>query len=87
MEARIRARGELPASALRHPVAVEQDKVALALALLGAAERGLARGQLGAPALRALLRNLVSGVFVHRGGRAPRTASAPATARPRATSS
>jgi MoaA/NifB/PqqE/SkfB family radical SAM enzyme len=67
MEARIRARADVPASALRHPVAVEQDKVALALALLGAAERGLARGQLGAPALRALLRNLVSGVFVHRG--------------------
>ena len=68
MEARIRARGELPASALRHPVAVEQDKIALGLAALGAAERGLARGQLGAPALRALLRNLYSGVFVHRGG-------------------
>jgi MoaA/NifB/PqqE/SkfB family radical SAM enzyme len=68
MEARIRARGELPASALRHPVAVEQDKVALGLAMLGAAERGLARGQLGAPALRAMLRNLYGGVFVHGGG-------------------
>jgi MoaA/NifB/PqqE/SkfB family radical SAM enzyme len=68
MEARIRARGEVPASRLRHPPAVEQDKVALGLALLGAAERGLARGQLGAPALRAMLRNLYSGVFVHRGG-------------------
>jgi MoaA/NifB/PqqE/SkfB family radical SAM enzyme len=68
MEARLRARGELPASALRHPVAVEQDKIALGLAALGAAERGLARGLLGAPALRAMLRNLYSGVFVHRGG-------------------
>ena len=68
MEARIRERGELPASALRHPVAVEQDKIALGLAMLGAAERGLARGQLGAPALRAMLRNLYSGVMVHRGG-------------------
>jgi len=68
MEARIRARGEVPASALRHPVAVEQDKIALGLAALGAAERGLARGQLGAPALRAMLRNLYSGVFVHDGG-------------------
>ena len=68
MEARLRARADQPASALRHPVAVEQDKVALALALLGAAERGLARGQFAAPALRALLRNLVSGVFLRRGG-------------------
>ena len=41
MEARIRARGELSASALRHPPAVEQDKIALALGALGAAERGL----------------------------------------------
>jgi MoaA/NifB/PqqE/SkfB family radical SAM enzyme len=68
VEARLRARAELPASALRHPVAVEQDKIAIGLALLGAAERGLARGQLGAPALRAMLRNLYSGVFVHEGG-------------------
>ena len=37
-------------------------------ALLATAERGLATGQLGAPALRALLRNLYGGVFVHRGG-------------------
>jgi sulfatase maturation enzyme AslB (radical SAM superfamily) len=68
VEARIRSRSQAPASALRHPLAVEQDKIAMGLALLGAAERGLARGQLGAPALRALLRNLYSGVFVHRGG-------------------
>jgi MoaA/NifB/PqqE/SkfB family radical SAM enzyme len=68
MEGRIRARGDLPATALRHPVAVEQDKIALGLALLGAAERGLASGRLGAPALRAMLTNLYRGVFVHRGG-------------------
>ncbi len=68
-EARIRARMDLPASSLRHPLAVEQDKVALGLALLGAAERGLALGQLGAPALRAMLKNLYTGVFVHEGGR------------------
>jgi MoaA/NifB/PqqE/SkfB family radical SAM enzyme len=67
-EAKIRARAELPAAALRHPPAVEQDKIALGLALLGAAERGLARGQLGAPALRAMLKNLYTGVFVHEGG-------------------
>ena len=70
VEKRIRARGDVPASALRHPVAVEQDKVAIGLALLGAAERGLARRQLGAPALRAMLTNLYSGVFVHDGGSA-----------------
>jgi MoaA/NifB/PqqE/SkfB family radical SAM enzyme len=68
MEARLRSRAELPAAALRHPPAVEQDKIALGLAALGAAERALARDQLGAPALRAMLRNLYSGVFVHRGG-------------------
>ncbi len=68
VEVRLRARAEVPASELRHPLAVEQDKVALGLGLLAAAERGLARGQLGAPALRAMLRNLYSGVFVHREG-------------------
>jgi radical SAM protein with 4Fe4S-binding SPASM domain len=67
MEARIRAQAEVPPSALRHPVAVEQDKVALGLAALGAAERGLARRQLGAPALRAMLKNLYGGIFVHGG--------------------
>jgi radical SAM protein with 4Fe4S-binding SPASM domain len=68
VEARIRTRAAIPASELRHPPAVQQDKVALGLAMLGAAERGLARGQLGAPALRAMLRNLYGGVFVHDGG-------------------
>ena len=68
MELTIRARADRPASALRHPRAVEQDKVALALGLLAAAERALAGRQLAAPALRALLRNLYGGVFVHRGG-------------------
>ncbi len=68
MEARIRSRGDIPASELRHPPAIEQDKVALALALLGAAERGLARGQIGAPALRALVKTLASDTLVKRGG-------------------
>jgi MoaA/NifB/PqqE/SkfB family radical SAM enzyme len=66
MEGRIRARAERPV--IRHPAAVEQDKIAMGLALLSAAERGLASGQLGAPALRAMLRNLYGGVLVHRGG-------------------
>jgi MoaA/NifB/PqqE/SkfB family radical SAM enzyme len=66
MEQRIRSRADHPVT--RHPAAVEQDKIALGLALLSAAERGLATGQLGAPALRAMLRNLYGGVFVHRGG-------------------
>jgi len=66
MERRIRSRAERPS--LRHPAAVEQDKIALGLALLAAAERGLSTGQLGAPALRAMLRNLYAGVFVHQGG-------------------
>lgn len=68
LEARIRRRADLPPTELRHPVAVEQDKVALALALLGAAERGLARGQIGAPALKALIKTLGGDILVHRGG-------------------
>ena len=40
----------------------------MGLALLSAAERSLATGSLGTPALRAMLRNLYGGVFVHRGG-------------------
>jgi len=66
MERRIRSRADHPVT--RHPAAVEQDKIAMGLALLSAAERGLATGSLGAPALRAMLRNLYGGVFVHRGG-------------------
>jgi MoaA/NifB/PqqE/SkfB family radical SAM enzyme len=66
MERRIRSRADHPVT--RHPAAVEQDKIALGLALLSAAERGLATGQLGAPALKAMLRNLYGGVFVRRGG-------------------
>ena len=87
MEARIRARGELSASALRHPPAVEQDKIALALGALGAAERGLARGTLGAPALRRCCATSTAASSCTAGGRAPRAASASATARTRATSS
>jgi MoaA/NifB/PqqE/SkfB family radical SAM enzyme len=66
VERKIRARAEHPSP--RHPVAVEQDKIALGLGLLAAAERSLANGQLGAPALKAMLRNLYGGVLVHRGG-------------------
>jgi MoaA/NifB/PqqE/SkfB family radical SAM enzyme len=66
MERKIRSRADQPIT--RHPAAVEQDKIALGLALLSAAERSLAGGQLGAPALRAMLRNLYAGVLVHRGG-------------------
>jgi len=69
LERRLRARTEAaPDEIQRHPFAVEQDKVALGLSLLATAERGLARGTLGAPALRALLSNLYAGVFVKRGG-------------------
>ena len=61
MEPKIRSRAARPVT--RHPEAVEQDKIAMGLALLSAAERGLATGQLGAPALRAMLRDLYGGVF------------------------
>ena len=66
MERKIRARADHPSP--RHLPAIEQDKIALGLGLLRAAERGLASGSLGAPALRAMLRNLYGGVLVHRGG-------------------
>jgi MoaA/NifB/PqqE/SkfB family radical SAM enzyme len=66
VERRIRARADRPVT--RHPASVEQDKIALGLGFLSAAERALASGQLGAPALRAMLRNLYGGVLVHRGG-------------------
>ena len=66
VERKIRARADHPNP--RHPAAVEQDKIALGLGLLSAAERSLASGSLGAPALRAMLRNLYSGVFVRHGG-------------------
>ena len=67
IERRMRSRADRAAAALRHPLAVEQDKVALSLALLQVAERGLAEGRLGRPAIRALLKTLFTDVLVHRG--------------------
>ena len=66
VEHRIRARAEQTVT--RHTLAVEQDGIGLGLALLAAAERALARGQVGAPALRGLLRNLYRDVLVRRSG-------------------
>jgi len=44
VERRLRSRTEVPPDQVhRHPFGVEQDKVALGLALLATAERGLAR--------------------------------------------
>jgi len=68
MERRLRARADRPASELRHPPAVEQDKVGLGLALLQLAERGLGERRLGAPAVRALLKTLFTDLLVHGGG-------------------
>jgi radical SAM protein with 4Fe4S-binding SPASM domain len=67
METRLRARASRPPAELRHPVAVEQDKVSMSLALLQVAERALAERRLGRPALRALLKTLFTDVLVHRG--------------------
>lgn len=67
IETRLRSRAERAGASLRHPPAVEQDKVSLALALLGAAERGLARGDLGAPAIRAVIRTLGGDVLLKHG--------------------
>jgi radical SAM protein with 4Fe4S-binding SPASM domain len=67
MEAKLRARADRPAKALRHPPAVEQDKASLGLALLHMAERALAERRLGRPAIRALLKTVLTDVLVHRG--------------------
>lgn len=71
VEKRLRSRASCDASELRHPPAVEQDKVALGLALLDVAERALAERRLGRPALRALLKTVMADNLVHQGdGRA-----------------
>jgi radical SAM protein with 4Fe4S-binding SPASM domain len=67
METRLRARADRPASELRHPPAVEQDKAAMSLALLHLGERLLAERRVGRPALRALLKTVFTDVLVHRG--------------------
>jgi MoaA/NifB/PqqE/SkfB family radical SAM enzyme len=67
MEERLRARALRPASELRHPPAVEQDRVAMGLALLDVAERALAGGRVGRAALRALLKTLFTDVLARHG--------------------
>jgi len=66
-ERRLRVRADRPPSELRHPPAVEQDRVALGLALLHLAERALAERRLGRAALRALLKTLFGDVLLRRG--------------------
>jgi hypothetical protein len=65
-ERRLRDKSSRPVP--RHPPAVEQDKAAFSLALLHTAERALAERRLGRPALRALLKTVLSDIQVHRGG-------------------
>jgi radical SAM protein with 4Fe4S-binding SPASM domain len=67
MERRLRARADRAPSELRHPPAVEMDKAAMSLALLSVGERALASGNVGRPAIRALLKTLFTDVLVHRG--------------------
>ena len=67
MEAKLRARAGRPPAALRHPLAVEQDKASLSLALLHMAERALAERRVGRPAVRALLKTVLTDILVHRG--------------------
>jgi radical SAM protein with 4Fe4S-binding SPASM domain len=67
MEGRLRARALRPAAELRHPPAVEQDRVAMGLALLAVGERALSRGRVGRPALRALIKTLFTDVLARRG--------------------
>jgi radical SAM protein with 4Fe4S-binding SPASM domain len=64
-ERRLREKGNRPVR--RHPPAVEQDKASLSLALLHTAERALAERRVGRPAIRALLKTVLSDILVHRG--------------------
>jgi MoaA/NifB/PqqE/SkfB family radical SAM enzyme len=63
----MRANSARPPSEMRHPPAVEQDKLAMGLSLLHLANRGLAEGRIGPNALRALLRTLLYDVLVRHG--------------------
>jgi MoaA/NifB/PqqE/SkfB family radical SAM enzyme len=66
VEKKIRSRADRPV--LRNSLAVEQDKISIGLSMLSIAERSMATGRLGRPALKALLRNLYGNTLVRRGG-------------------
>jgi radical SAM protein with 4Fe4S-binding SPASM domain len=64
-ERRLREKGSRPVP--RHTLAVEQDKAAFSLALLHMAERALAERRVGRPAVRSLLKTVLSDILMHRG--------------------
>ena len=66
-EHRLREKAYRPASELRQPPSCEQDRAAMGLALLSLAERALAERRLGRPAVRALIKTLLTDALVHRG--------------------
>ncbi len=65
-ERRLRARAARPLAELRHPPGVEQDKLALALALLRLFERALADYRLSRPAFEGLAGRLLRDVLGRR---------------------
>src|SRR3990172_4706943 len=66
-EERLRAESDKPAAELRHPPAVEADKLAMKLAVLRIFETALAEDRLSDAALRGFARNLVRDVLMKRG--------------------
>ena len=67
LERRMRAQARKPASELRHPPAVEADKLAMKLAVLRIFETALSEDRLSDRALSGLARNLVRDVLMRRG--------------------
>lgn len=70
LERRACARAEHPPAPLRHPHAVERDRLAMRLALLATLERALAEDRLGDASLRGFVRLLLIDIFGKRGGAA-----------------
>jgi MoaA/NifB/PqqE/SkfB family radical SAM enzyme len=66
-ERRLHADADRPAEELRHPQAVQQDKLAIGLALLRLAERALVEDRLSRAAWRGLLERLIRDALLKRG--------------------
>jgi MoaA/NifB/PqqE/SkfB family radical SAM enzyme len=71
-ERRLRANAERPGTPLRHPPAVQQDKLAVGLALLNTLERALERRRLSPAALRCFVKVLYRDVLLKRGDASPK---------------
>jgi len=67
VERQARARAANPPAPLRHPPAVEADRLAMRLALFHSLERALAENRLNDASLRGFLRLLIYDIFIKRG--------------------